>query len=340
MSVLPSDLIFYGSANSPDVDGSTTGGAIATATSITFSDLTSTGALTYFSSAAADTATILTVSGRDATGAIQTEAKTLTTPQIGVAGSQSYERLMKMVVSGTGATGDVAALSSSTVVTGTAQGATAATSTASAQLTLQSGQGASVAVGQILRITNNLPAGAQYQMRRIIALSGDVVTVNRDWGTVPSSASTYDVRRGMLAEQAPNTITQVRRPFYNVSSDVTGGSTRTYFEKVFAANTNAATALTSASIQKIVDPSSGTLDFALETTLGGAGSVANRQTVPSSGITSFSSGAAPQTIVVQGTGNLAPASASPQGVWLRLTLTAGLAAAKTSETMQIIGSTT
>jgi hypothetical protein len=343
MSVLPSDLVFYGSANMPDVDGSTTGGALNTAILINFNDITPTGTMNYVSSSASDTATVITISGRDASGVIQTEAKTLTGTTT-VSGSQSFERLMKGVVSGTTAVGDVASISNTAVVSGTAQTGAAATSSASASITLASGQGASCSVGMILRITNNSPAGVNNQLRRIVSISTDTISVNRDWGTVPTNATTYSVFHGMLFDLLPNQVTQNRRPFYNAASDVTGGSNRTYYEKIFCVNTNTTTALTVASILKQADPSSGTLQLALTNVLNDTGTVANRQTTPGSGITAFTSGSAPQTINVPSPQNLpsgaAPNAAGAQGVWLSLLLVAGLAAAKTSFTLRATGTTT
>lgn len=343
MSVLASDCVFYGSANMPEVDGATTGGAIDTAKIVTFADMAANGTVNYVSSSASDTAVVLTTTGRDSTGVIVTENKTLTgvTP---VAGTQSFARLEKGVATGTAAVGDAAVISNTAVVTGTAQAGTAATASASASITLASGQGASVAIGQVLRITNNSPAGVNNQLRRITAISGDVVSVNRDWGTVPTSATTYGVYRGMLFDILPNPVTQVRRAFYGIASDVAGGSTRTYYEKIFSVNNNTTTALTSASVVKFADPSAGTLDFALTTALNDTGTVANRQTAPASGITAFSSGAAPQTIAVPSPQNLpsgaAPNAAGAQGVWLRFALTAGLPAANTTDSFQITGATT
>jgi hypothetical protein len=343
MSVLQSDLAFYGSANMPDVDGATTGGALNTAILINFNDITPNGTMGYVSSSASDTAATITLTGRDASGVIQSEVKTLTGTTV-VAGSQTFERIMKGVAGGTTAVGDIASISTTAVVTGTAQAGAAATATASATITLASGQGASCAVGQIIRITNNLPAGVNFQLRRIVSLTGDVASVNRDWGTVPTSSSTYTVNRGMLFDLLPNQVTQNRRPFYNIASDVTGGATRTYYEKIFAVNTNTTTAMTVAAILKQADPSGGTLGFALTNSLNDTGSVANRQTAPASGITAFSTGAAPQSISVPGSANLpngaAPNAAGAQGIWLSLALTAGLAAAKTSFTMRVTGTTT
>lgn len=49
--------------------------------------------------------------------------------------------------------------------------------------------------GLYVLITNNSPAGAQYQARRIIDYVGStrVATIESNWGTNPSSASTYSI---------------------------------------------------------------------------------------------------------------------------------------------------
>jgi len=343
MSVTASQIVFVGCANMPDTDGITTGGAIAAARLINFSDIVASGTLNYVSSSASDTAAVCTVTGRDPAGILVSETKTLTgtTP---AAGTQTFERLLKGVMTGTTAIGDVAAVASTAVVTGTAQAGAATSSTADASITLQAGQGASCTIGQIIRITNNSPAGVQNMLRRIVAISGDVVSVNRDWTTVPGSATTYSVHRGMLFDLSPVQVTENRRPFYNVAADVIGGSTRVFYEKLFAVNWNSATALTAAAILKQTDPAGGTLDFALTSALNDTGSIANRQTAPASGITAWSSGAAPQSINLPAPQNLvngaAPNAANAQGIWLRLTLPAGAAAAKTSFELRAQGTTT
>lgn len=348
MSVLNSDIVFYGSANMPSVDGSTAGGAVDFTKRVSFTSLPSASTVDYVSSSASDTAATLAVTGRDSTGVLKTETKTLTgvTP---VAGSQSFERLLQAVAGGTGAVGDIAAISHTAVVTGTAQAGAAQSASAGATITLQSGQGASCAIGQVIRITNNLPVGVNNQLRYIVAISGDVVTVNRDWGTVPTSSTTYGVYNGFLLEILPNPVTSVLSVFQQESADAAGGSTRTFYTKLFVVNNNTTTAQTLASIIKQADPSglysgSGALDFALCSALNDTGTVTNRQTAPVSGITSFSSGAAPQTINVPSPQNLpsgvAPNAAGAQGVWLKLTLPAGIAAAKGSVTMRESGTTT
>lgn len=348
MSVLPNNLYVYGSANMPDGDGVTTGGALAVTKKLAFNDIAPTGAMSYVSSSAADTAAIITLTGRDATGAIQTEARTLTGTTVN-AGAQAFERLLKGVATGTAAAGDIAAIATTANATGTLQAAANGSGVTGPSATLQSGQGASVQVGQIIRITNNSPAGVNFQLRQIIALVGDIATVNADWTVLPTSASTYTVNEGMLFDFAPNRVTEVRRPFYNAAADVSGGAARTYYEKVFVVNNNTVTALTTAAIVKQVDPAglyagSGALDIALTTALNDTGTIANRQTAPASGITAFSSGAAPQSVNVPAPQNLppgaAPNAAGAQGVWLRLSLPAGLAAAKSSFTLRTQGQTT
>ena len=299
------------------------------------------------SSSASDTAATLAVTGRDATGVLQTETKTLngTTK---VAGSQSFERLLKGIAAGTTAVGDIAAISHTAVIgTHTAQSGSAAVGSVGAYIQLQAGDGASVAVGQIIRLENNSPAGVQYAMRRIVRISGDFAYVNRAWGTVPSVATTYSVYEGMLFDLAPNQITQCRRPFYNAASDVPGGASRTYYEKVFAVNNNTTTALTVVVVSKQVDPSAGTLEFATCKVLNDTATAANRQTLPANGDASaltFTTGAAPQSQNVPSPQNLpsgnAPNAAGAEGVWLALTLTAGLAAAKTSFDIRAAGQST
>jgi hypothetical protein len=341
MSVITPDLVIYGSANMPDADGLTTGGAVNFATCVVFNDISPNGLMDYVSSASGDTTQSIALTGADASGGTVTETKTFNGTTL-VNGAQTFSELLKGVITGSAA-GDLAAISHTAVETGTAQAGAAATSTAGATITLASGQGASAALGMIVRVTNNSPAGVQNQIRRAVAISGDVVTVNRDWGTVPTNATTYSIHHGMLFESAPNQVTQVRRPFYQASADVAGGAQRVFYEKVFYVNNDTTTSLILAAITKQTDPSAGTLDFALTSALNDTGTIANRQTAPSSGITAFSNGAAPQAISVPSPQNLpsgaAPNSAGAQGIWLRWTIPAGQAPTKTTFTFRATGST-
>lgn len=341
MSVLTSDITFYGSADMPTNDTTTGGGAVTFSTIVNLNDITPTGTMNYVSSSASDTATTITVTGRDATGVVQTETKTLTGTTV-VTGAQSFQRLLKGVTGGTTAVGDVAAISTTAVVSGTAQGGAAATSSASATITLAAGQGASCAIGMILRTTGGTGPN---QIRRIVAISTDTVSVNRNWTTTPDSTTTYTVNHGMMFDLAPNQVTTNVRPFYFAQANASGGAAKTLYEKIFAVNNNTTTALTGVTISKQIDPvGGGTLEFALTNALNDTATIANRLTAPATGITAFTSGAAPQSISVPSPGNLpsgaAPNSAGAQGIWLSLLLPAGVAAQNTSFEMQVSGATT
>jgi len=362
MSVLPSDIVAYGAASMPEADSATTGGAVDFTRRVAFYDVTPTGLVDVVSSSASDTATKVAYYVRDATGAIQTQTLTLTGQTV-VTGSQSGERLLYAALSGASATGpvadpggtpavgDVALFAHTKVITGhTAQtGAANASGVTPALFKLQAGDGAGVAAGQIIRILNNTPSGVQFQLRQIIATTGygtDFVAVNRDWSTVPSNATTYDVLQGMLFEISPNAVTSVIRLFSTAAADTPVGSQRIFYEKIFVVNNNTVTALTGAQIEIASEtpslPSGALLDFALTTALNNSGTVANRQTAPVSGIGSFVT--QPAFVSVPAPGNLppgvAPNAAGAQGMWLRLTLPAGTAPYKGSADLRTQGTTT
>lgn len=335
MSVTPNQIVFYGSADMPTVDGTATGGSVAFTTRIGFSDIQATGTMDYVSDSASDTATTITLAGRDGSGTIQSETKTLTgtTP---VSGSQSFQRLLSGQVSGTVAVGDVAAISNTPIVTGTAQGAQNTSGTVGPYLTLQAGQGASGAVNNILRITNNTPVGVEFQLRRVVSVSGDTAYVDRDWATLPTSSTTYALHTGMLFEVSPNQVTEIIRIFYNCQAQQAGGSNLTFYAKAFMVNNNTLTSAQPSSPYAGVNlqivsaspalPGSVTLNVGLASGLNDPQSGATRQTFPS-GI-SFTSGALPVSASMTANGGVLPAGAAPnaagsQGVWFELYLPAG-----------------
>jgi hypothetical protein len=368
MSVLPSDIVVYGSADMPESDGTTIGGAVDFTRRVGFYDIAPAGSVDVISSSLSDTATTIAYSGRDSTGAAQSQILTLN-GQSWVTGSQSLERLLCAALSGasangpladpggTPAVGDVALAAHSCVLPAgavttdatvrTAQAGSANHSgTTPALFKLQSGDGAVVSAGQIIWTKSGTGAN---QLRQIIATAGygtDIVAVSRDWGTVPDNTTTYKILQGMLFEILPNPVTAVIRIFSTSAADVPAGLQRTYYEKVFVVNNNTATALTGAQIEVASDmptlPSSALLDLALTTGLNDTGTVASRQTAPSSGIGSFTT--QPSFVSVPSPGNLpsgaAPNAAGAQGVWLRLTLPAGAAPYKGSADFRIQGTTT
>src|SRR5262252_153535 len=107
MSVLPSDIVVYGSANMPESDGAMTGGAIDFTRRVAFYDIAPAGNVDVISSSASDTATKITYYGPDPTGVIQSQTLTLN-GQTWVTGSQPLERLLYAALSGATANGPVA----------------------------------------------------------------------------------------------------------------------------------------------------------------------------------------------------------------------------------------
>lgn len=337
MSVVISDIVFYGPEVMAEDDSTANqGGGISGGSTplrrVSFSDMSVAGNIQVVSSESADTTQSITVTGRDASGVLISEEIGLNGTTAAQASEHTtWERLLKAVKDAS-CDGDVAVESVDAVVTGTAQSGAAASSSAPASITLQSGQGASVAIGMPIRITNNEPSGAQGQIRYIVGIDGDLVYVNRDWDEVPTSSTQYRVSRGMVFAKTPEEEFEVRRPFYNVAADAGGGSTRIFYEKVFAKNNHATLALTSAQVLEAADPS-GKVAFALEASLDGDDVAADRITAPAAGYTFNSSAKS-----VANSGNLLPGSA--QGIWLQLTLAAGDPATKTTWTGRITGTST
>src|SRR6476659_11087655 len=107
MSVLPSDIVVYGSANMPEADGAISGGAVDFTRRVAFYDIAPAGNVDVISSSPSDTATKITYYGRDSTGVIQNQTLTLN-GQTWVIGSQALERLLYASLSGATANGPVA----------------------------------------------------------------------------------------------------------------------------------------------------------------------------------------------------------------------------------------
>lgn len=248
MSISADELVFYGSANMPEQDGVTVGGAINTSVKVIFTSATlansPNGAVRVNSAASGDTTQRVTITGRDSTGVTITETLNLNGTNV-VSGSKQFERILKVVVNA--------------------------------------------------------------------AHSGTITVMNSAYTTIGTLES------GILT---------LRRPFYNVSADVIGGSARTYYEKVFLKNTNSTLALLNAQITETSDPAE-LLTFALANTINDTESAANRQTAPTA-VGVFSG--LPKT--VPGT-DLAPGAAI--GIWLMLILNAGATAQKTTYTLTVSG---
>ena len=103
MAIIDSDIIVYGAANMPEDDTSLTGGAIDRTIKILnqdMSDVGGTDTLDIVSDSAGDTTQTVTITGRDASGVIQTDALSLNGVAL-VNGAQAFERILKIVVSAT-----------------------------------------------------------------------------------------------------------------------------------------------------------------------------------------------------------------------------------------------
>jgi hypothetical protein len=107
MSVLATDLVIYGAANIAEADGNTQGGAIDTTVRYIFDsaslvNTTGPDTVDVVSDDAGDTGITITITGRDAAGAITTDNYTLQ----GVSeqtGSTTFSSIMKIVMSGAAA---------------------------------------------------------------------------------------------------------------------------------------------------------------------------------------------------------------------------------------------
>lgn len=97
MAIAAADLILYGALSRPEDDAATSGGAIDIDHRPVFTQLAANDTLEMLSDNAGDTTQSVTVTGRDAAGAVFSDSKTLngTTP---VAFTGTFERVQKVVM--------------------------------------------------------------------------------------------------------------------------------------------------------------------------------------------------------------------------------------------------
>jgi len=126
-------------------------------------------------------------------------------------------------------------------------------------------------------------------------------------------------------------LLEIRRPFYDAAADASGGSTRTYYDKIFFKNNHGSLTLTSAQVLEQADPQT-VVAFFLPATLDDTGDngAFNRQTAPAGTFDSTAKNVANSQNLTAG---------AAQGCWLELTLTAGLGAQNTTVTMRVSGNT-
>lgn len=137
---------------------------------------------------------------------------------------------------------------------------------------------------------------------------------------------------GTTVAAIESAVLTVRRPFYDVAADVSGGSSRDFYEKLFIKNNNGTNAYLNAKIIELTDAED-QITFALANSQTDSISVTTRINVVPASVTAFNSSDknVPDTNLHSGSGI---------GVWLKLTLPAGDAATKAIYTIQASGTTT
>lgn len=166
-------------------------------------------------------------------------------------------------------------------------------------------------------LVNGAVAFASIEKIVLASAAAGVVTVTKHTG----GATVTTLAAGVLT---------VRRLFYAAAADPASGGVEVRYEKFFIKNTDGTNSYLGLQISETSDPSN-VLDFGAATAVNDAVSVANRKTAPA-GI-AFASTA----IGIPGT-DLAAGAAI--GVWARLTLAAGQAAAEYAWGLQTSGQTT
>lgn len=336
MSAIVSNPRLYGAANMVTADGATVGGAVDLTCGLDFTDFGAADTAIYYAEQA-ETKTI-TLTGRDGTGtAVSGSAVTPTTAGAVEGSPKTFVELLQGIVNSAGAAGNIAALRATTIATGTASSAANSTATAAAYVVLASAT--NVTTGMVIRVTNNTPVGANFQLRKIIALSGTTAYVDQDWSTIPSSATTYSISQGMFFEKVPNQIIKIIRPLYACQADVLGGTTRNFYGKGFYVNTNSATDILTAAVT-MADPTAlGELTISLCSALNDTQTAANRQTLPTNtgggALQTFSNVAQNCVSSALTHGNAASVA---QGFWMRLTLLGGASSVNVAANPALTGS--
>lgn len=182
---------------------------------------------------------------------------------------------------------------------------------------------AGVVVNEVLNLNGTTPATGATTFQSILKI---VINASHA-GTVTVTQHTGDVELAVM----PTGELTIRRPYYNVSADVSGGSSRSFYEKVFYKNTNVTNAVLGATMVLTTNTTGNRETFALSAAINDSVSSANNTTAPAALSFDTADKAVPGT-------DLGPGDAI--GLWRKLTLPAGTAATNTSDTYTLTGSTT
>jgi hypothetical protein len=330
MPVADMDIQAYGTAVMPDSDATQDiGGAIDLTKKVTWARLTAAteDTLNAVSSGAGDTTQKVTVTMRRPSGAIETEDLNLngTTE---VAGAKTANRILKSVKDATCA-GTVAVYSDTIE-----EASKTALGGATTYVDLAADASAVDNYYQGMVWHSKTGTGAN-QVAEIVTYDGTLQRAYvRTLATAPSTDTVYDIMEGQVFEKSPNEIMEVRRICYAAAAEPSTGSERNYYEKFAIKNEHATLAMTNCYVAE--DQTEGAYartEFALETSKDGSGKNGagnNRQVAPSAGITAFS-----DADKLVPTGNLD--AGEYIGVWIKLNLPAGQAAASSHIRMILKG---
>lgn len=184
--------------------------------------------------------------------------------------------------------------------------------------------GTIVSEGLSLNGTNRVTGAVAFErILKVVVNAAHTGTITVTQDNSPTFTSIGTLETGVLT---------LRRLFYDSAADASGGSSRDFYEKVFVKNTNGTFTLSNSQVAEQSDPGAN-ITFDLEDAVNDNNSVANRLSAPTGMLGTFTG----TTKSVPG-GNITAGSAI--GVWLKLTLAAGAAAAKNTYTIRATGTTT
>ena len=329
MSVSKGDIWIFGAANHPENDADAVGGAVDTGTKLTFTDPTAASTFKMFSTGA-DTTQTVTVTGRNAAGAIVSEGETLNGTTGSTATTIEFERVLKVVISAPQA-GVVAAISQETPESGTAQSA----GTNFLQLASGGVDTDGDFIGQVLRITAG-DTGVGELAEVIDSTAADDKVFIRQWagGSAPTGTITYEIAPGAVLEKYSTpaiTIDTVRRLHYDAAAP--SSSTRIYYEKGFVSNQHATLSLTNATFDELAVGVAAKVSYFVEATVGGNGASANRLTEPA-GSPTWEADAA---VDLGDAGDGVLGAGESQGFWSKLSLASTDTAANSYWSFSVAG---
>lgn len=179
-----------------------------------------------------------------------------------------------------------------------------------------------IVVSEPLSLNGTIVVNGSQVFERILKI---VVSASHA-GTITIRKATGDTTIASL----PTGILKIKRCFISAASDVSTGSSRDFYEKVFLKNTHATLALLGATIAEQADPST-LLTFNVDNAVNSTTSIASRlNTVPANQQGSFDG-------TTKNVASTDLAAGAAQGIWLKLTLPAGQAATVSTYTLRVSG---